>query len=250
MLSFEYFKIRAVADKTAPKLLGGGAMPGKRLALYFDEALDAASRPATSDFVVKVGFSPGIVTGAAVRDNAIVITLLGTIAQNAGVNVTYTVRSNPIKDLAGNAAAGFSTEFIATADTKPTYASALLDGAQVQVTLSGGRLDPASPPSARSVTLRYGLGTGETVPVAYDRRIDVVSISPTYVILDLEHPAFPCDRITASYTKPTSGTKLRSLTGKETDSFLNQSVTNNRSSRCVTRRPVSGNSDPSGRAGA
>ena len=64
--------------------------------------------------------------------------------------------------------------------------------------------------------------------------------------LDLEHPAFPCAKLTVSYAKPASGSKLRSLNGKETDSFSSKTVTNNRASQCVTPKRPEGSSGSSG----
>ena len=173
---FRNFDIRRVYDNTAPKLVNYGAIAGRKVGLYFDEALDETSKPGNSDFKVKVGI-PGTVLAAQsvdISDNAIVLTVSGNnnaLPESSTIRVTYTVGSNPIKDLAGNLAEGFETkQFTATADTKPTYDSAVLDGARLKVSYTGGHLDPTSVPSASTFTLRHqpytykkGDGTTETL---------------------------------------------------------------------------------------
>ena len=120
---FARFKIETVFDTVAPALTQVGVVQtsqnpaGFRAALYFDEALDPDSVPAAGDFSVTLD-SRDAVTPTAVKleGSAVVLTVDLAAAPDdeevdgtyAEADVSYTKGTNPIQDLAGNEAAGFT----------------------------------------------------------------------------------------------------------------------------------------------
>ena len=159
--SFDRFRTAEVTDGVVPTLLGGavgqtGTSPAKsKLSLYFDEALDTSSVPATGDFAVQVGENAATVSAVAVENTAVVLTLNRLAAAGTVFEVTWTPGTHPIRDLAGNAAAGFRQTVSATPG-KPALQSAKVDGARAVLTYDKP-LDPRSVPAADAFTLHYKL---------------------------------------------------------------------------------------------
>ena len=82
---------------------------GTTLTLTYDESLDGGSTPAPEDFTVSGGDRVRAVTGVRVNWSAVELTLdVGTEHGEAGIQVSYTPGTNPIRDVAGNAAEGLS----------------------------------------------------------------------------------------------------------------------------------------------
>ena len=118
--SFMGFKIEKVYDTAVPDLMHVGVAQtstnpyGFRVALYYDEALDPDSVPATTDFSLALNSNPAFTPNAvAVEGNTVVLTVDLAKAPADEVNnvtyteadVSYTKGTNPIRDLAGNEAA-------------------------------------------------------------------------------------------------------------------------------------------------
>ena len=106
--------------KPALAATGGALVDGTTLTLTYDESLDWGSTPAPEDFTVSGGDRVRAVTGVRVNGSAVELTLdVGTEHGEAGIQVSYTPGTNPIRDVAGNAAEGLSREPV-TNDTPDT----------------------------------------------------------------------------------------------------------------------------------
>ena len=120
--SFLGFKIETVYDIAVPKLKQAAVAQtsknpdGFRVALYYDEALDPDSVPATTDFGLKLNSNAAVTPNAvALEGNTVVLTV--DLAKAPGdervvtyteADVSYTKGTNPIRDAAGNEAAAFT----------------------------------------------------------------------------------------------------------------------------------------------
>ena len=152
VLSFDNFPVRWIDDGTAPRLLGGAVVPARgnrsefKMALYFDEALDGTSRPATGDFAVTAGGTVAHVTGVAVAgDNVVLVLNRPGAVSGTRFEASYTPGTNPIRDTAGNAAAAFRQTLKAGAGGAPIGQSAVVDGGRLALTYDRP-LDPQSLP--------------------------------------------------------------------------------------------------------
>ena len=109
-------------DGVKPRLAasGGAVVDGTRLTLTFDEPLDGSSRAETGDFTVAGGDRARTVTGVRVNGSAVELALdVGAEHLEAGVRVSYTPGTNPIRDVPGNQAEGLSRQSV-TNDTPDT----------------------------------------------------------------------------------------------------------------------------------
>ena len=176
-------------DGVKPELAasGGAVVNGTTLTLTYDEPLDGSSRPETGDFTVAGGDQARTVTGVRVNGSAVVLTLdVGAEHLEAGVQVSYTPGTNPVRDVAGNQAVALSREPVTneTPDTTPpeveslgitsnpgsdqTYAAE--DEIEVRVTFSETVEVEGTPQlrlrvGSRTRTAGYESGTGTAVLV-------------------------------------------------------------------------------------
>ena len=101
-----------VLDNTAPALVSA-VVGGTTLVLTYDEALDAGSAPAASDYSVSVDGAAAAPSAVAVTGSRVELTLGAAPAADAAVTVTYTVpATNPVRDLVGNQAAALSARSV------------------------------------------------------------------------------------------------------------------------------------------
>ena len=99
-----------------------GAQPASvdhaRLVLAYDEALDDTSTPPVSAFTVRVGEFPRAVSAVAVRGRSVRLTPVSPVPDGKTITVSYTppagATASPIRDVAGNAASGFTDEPVTT----------------------------------------------------------------------------------------------------------------------------------------
>ena len=99
-----------------------GAQPASvdhaRLVLAYDEALDDTSTPPVSAFTVRVGEFARAVSAVAVRGRSVRLTPLAPVPAGKTITVSYTppagATASPIRDVAGNAASGFTDEPVTT----------------------------------------------------------------------------------------------------------------------------------------
>ena len=132
---FMGFKIETVYDTAVPELMQVAAAQtsrnpdGFRVALYYDEALDTDSVPATTDFGVTLDWSKDSNTGSveatpnavAVEGNTVILTVdLAKAPEDEAFDRTYTMAdvsytkgTNPIRDPAGNEAADVDEDDVA-----------------------------------------------------------------------------------------------------------------------------------------
>ena len=112
-------------DTTAP-VLRSASTTALALGLTYDENLDASSEPAPSAFTVTVDGASRAVTGVALDETKVLLTLATAVRAGDTVTVSYTVpANNPLRDEASNRAAAFSdhpvtNEVPATAPAAPT----------------------------------------------------------------------------------------------------------------------------------
>ena len=155
-------------DSTAPMLMSA-TTTALELALIYDEDLDAGSEPASSAFMVTVDDAPRAVTGVALDETKVLLTLASAVRTGETVTVSYTVpMTGPLQDEARNPAAGFTDHPVtnivpATAPDAPTGLTAT--------------------PGDESVTLRWTAPahdggsevTSPPVPAEDDRRVRVLA---------------------------------------------------------------------------
>ena len=108
-------------DGVKPEVATGGAVVnGTTLTLTYSEVLDGGSRPAAGDFTVAGGDSARTVSNVAVSGSTVELTLDPAAEHGeAGITVSYTPGTNPIRDTVGNKAEALSYEPV-TNDTPDT----------------------------------------------------------------------------------------------------------------------------------
>ncbi|MEN3112716.1 Ig-like domain-containing protein [Uliginosibacterium paludis] len=159
-------------DTTAPALLSG-RVSGSTLTLSYNEAGVglASSTPSASDFVVSKNGGTGVTVAGVVVDptaKTVTLTLASAITNaDSNVRVSYTPGGTALQDIAGNAAAAFSSQSVTnaspdtTAPVAPTLA--LLPSSDTGASSSDAKTNDSTP------TLRVTLnGSGATAPVAGD----------------------------------------------------------------------------------
>ncbi len=85
-------------------VLQGATVNGDTLTLTYGEALDEDSTPAANDFTVDVASAERLLTQVLVGGPTVTLTLVSEVTPGQTVTVSYTARTRPIQDAAGNAA--------------------------------------------------------------------------------------------------------------------------------------------------
>ena len=147
-------------DGVKPELTasGGAVVNGTALTLTYDEPLDGSSIPETGDFTVSGGDQARTVSRVVVRGAAVVLTLDSEAEHlEAGIQVSYTPGTNPIRDVPGNQAEALSRVPVRndTPDTTPPEVSSLAVG--------------SNPGSDRT----YAAGDGIEVMVQFNETVEV-----------------------------------------------------------------------------
>ena len=216
----------ATPDTTAP-LFQSASVNGNTLTLTYSEALDPANRPAAGNFVVTAGGAPSTVTGVAVANNVVTLTLGAAVANGQAVTLTYTdpTAGNDvaaIQDLAGNDALtlGLTSVNNATPDTTaPLFQSASVNGNTLTLTYSEA-LDPANRPAAGNFVVTAG-GAPSTVTG--------VAVASNAVTLTLGAAVANGQAVTVAYTDPTAGNDaaaIQDLVGNDALTLAVTGVTN------------------------
>ena len=208
--------INITGDATVPTF-SSATVNGTEVVVTFGEALDTTSVPATTDFTVTVAGTDQTPTNVEVSGSAVTLTLGTAATDGQAVTVTYTKGTNPIRDWAGNDAAGLSTQTVSniTDTIKPSLSSARVDGTSLTLDYSEA-LDTGSEPAASAFTVTVA-GANQT-PTA-------VSVAGNSVTLTLGTAATAGQTVTVSYTVP--GTNpIQDLAGLDADALSSQAVTN------------------------
>ena len=128
-------------DNSAPALVSA-RLQGTSLTLLYDEALDAGSVPAAGDYAVSVDGAAAAPAAVAVTGSQVVLTLGAAPAEDATVTVNYTVpATNPVRDLAGNAAAALSAQPVTQGQLRITGLTRGSDEGTILVSNLGQRTD-------------------------------------------------------------------------------------------------------------
>ena len=248
--SFSGFRVETVADVTPPThsrtLFTRDPEAGTRTLayIYFDEALDTSSVPAPADFTITCCTNDQVADfnvtpfGITVTNNAVKMELPSdSTANTTEWKFAYTPGTNPIRDLAGNAAAAIAElDVTARSNGKPRVAAGgtKVDGALLTLEIRPEPLDPGSVPDPSAFTLH----DTDTDSTQLSSGIEsVLRLESHFVYLRLEHPVRPCDGETPmriKYTKPTgsNATPLQGIDGQDMDSVTPRNVTNKRHSQC------------------
>ena len=180
---------------TTPPTLSTATVEGTSLILTYNEALDATSEPAASDFTVTVAGSARTVSGVAVSGMTVTLTLGSAVTAGQAVTLDYTAGTNPIQDTSGNDAAGLSAQTVTIVDTMaPVIRGATVEGTTLILTYSEA-LDGTSTPVASDFTVTVD-GSARTV--------SSVAISGATVTLTLASAVTPGQAVTVAYTSGTN----------------------------------------------
>ena len=117
-------------DGVRPELAatGGAVVNGTTLTLTYDEPLGGSSTPETGDFTVSGGDQTRTITRISLSGSTVLMTLdPGGEHLEAGIRVSYTPGTNPIRDVPGNQAEALSQEPVTneTPDTTAPEVSSL-----------------------------------------------------------------------------------------------------------------------------
>ena len=120
-------------DGVKPELAvtGGAVVDGATLTLTWNETLDGSSTPETDDFTVAGGDHVRTVTRVRVSGSTVTLRLdSGAEHEEAGIQLSYTPGTNPIRDVPGNQAEALSRQSVRndTPDTTQPEVSSLAIG--------------------------------------------------------------------------------------------------------------------------
>ena len=221
-------------DTTGPTL-ASASVDGATLTLTFDEDLDTSgTAPAAGAFTVSGTAATTSVTAVAFDTNdakLVVLTLSPAVAHGeSGITVGYTeptgAGANPLADAVGNKVATFSGEAVtnATPDTtKPTLASASVDGTTLTLTFDEDLDTSGTAPAAGAFTVSGTAAATSVTAVAFDgtdAKLVVLTLSPAVEYGD--------GRITVDYDKPTGAgaNPLKDPSANEVETFDGEAVSN------------------------
>ena len=206
-------------DGTAPELQSA-AVDGATLTLTYDEALDPASEPAGSAYTVMVdgtGVSLAATDPVAVAGSAVTLTLAAAVAPGAAVTLSYAAPDgDPVQDLAGNAADGFTDRVVTNTSRRPVLSRATVGGDTLALFYDRS-LDAASEPATGDFTVTVA-GSG--------RGVSDVHVGDSYVLLTLAAAVNAGQAVSVSYTA--GANPIRDQAGNGAANLSNQAVTHNR----------------------
>ncbi len=109
----------AVSLPGAPVLTKAELLGSSKIALTYNELLDAGSVPANANFYATVNGASRAVTRVAVSGMMATLDLQSAVAAGQIVKLSYSPGDNPIKDITGTDAASFSNRDVRTIPTAP-----------------------------------------------------------------------------------------------------------------------------------
>ncbi|KIL36683.1 hypothetical protein SD71_06685 [Cohnella kolymensis] len=143
------------SDTTLARPLSG-MLSGNVLTLTFNKQLAAVSNSAASQFYVKLGGSAQGASSILINGSSVVITLSTSGANAQSVAVNYTPGSTPLRDLGGNAVAGFTDFYVQNINDTlaPVLSTAAVSGSKATLTFNEGiAANPLPSKSNFSVTV-------------------------------------------------------------------------------------------------
>ena len=158
-----------VEDRVAPTLTSA-AVDGAVLTLTYSEALDGDSAPSASAYTVTVAGTARTVDEVALSGSGVELTLASAVASGETVTVGYTVPAGaeaaPLRDAAGNDAAGFTGEAVTNetpaSNTAPTGLPEITGTAEVGEALSASADDIADADGLENATFAWQWLAGDT----------------------------------------------------------------------------------------
>ena len=183
-------------DGVKPELAvtGGAVVDGATLTLTWNETLDGSSTPETDDFTVAGGDHVRTVTRVRVSGSTVTLRLdSGAEHEEAGIQLSYTPGTNPIRDVPGNQAEALSRQSVRndTPDTTQPEVSSLAIGSnpgsdrtyaagdEIQVTVTFSEtVEVEGTPQLR---LRVG---SRTRTAGYERGADTAALVFGYEVAD------------------------------------------------------------------
>ena len=236
--------VSTATDSTAPKFLRAVmSSNGQSITLTYDEALDDANGPATTNFTVtvdQVGAEPSQLT---LSGRTVVLELSTGVLQRQDVSVSYTDPTgdndaNAIQDVAGNDAVSLVNQTVANASTvldevAPVFESATTsnDGAKIILTYDE-ILDSTNKPATADF---------EITVESEAREASTVTVVGKTVELGLGTAVKTGQEVTVVYTDPTDDVDdtnaIQDRAGNDA-ADLSQTVVSNASTDADTRAPV------------
>ena len=228
-------------DTTPPSVSSITASAGGRIDIAYNEELDDASVPATTQFTVSiagVSASVGVLsisdtTVMGVTTSTVHLALIGGIGPAPGetVKVSYAVPSaNPLQDTSGNDAPAFSDQGLTTAvswSTLTLQSAEAVRNAVVKLTFSAATAT-GQPDKARFTVTAGG---SDRTPSNINYVCCVGSPAKGAMWLTVDPPIAKGDTVTVSYSATRSATqtgrRLRDASGNALQAFSGSTVTNN-----------------------
>ena len=210
--------INNTPDITPPSIVVTGLNKDK-LQLEYNEELNPASIPATSDYQIKINKNnPEAPATVSIENKMITLTLSHVVNPGDKAYLNYTPGSNPIKDQAGNPAQSISNLAITNGtidDIPPQLASATINRATLQLKYNED-LNPASIPASSDFIIKVNT-SASTSP-------NQVSINASQVKLTLSTAINAGDTVKITYTPGSNPIKDRA--GNPAAALTDQSVEN------------------------
>ncbi|MCW8167151.1 hypothetical protein D8B22_19675 [Verminephrobacter aporrectodeae subsp. tuberculatae] len=252
---FAATEVNTTPDTTPPVLITVDAQApkvnGNQLVLTYTEAntLDAAALTGNAGFTVSSTADKAITVSSAVVngvDKTVTLTLSRAVTHRETVKLSYTkpTTGQGVQDAAGNPAADFNSQAVTNATplpadtTPPVFSSAAVNGNQLVLTYTEASSLDAAALTGNAGFAVSGHGTDGTTPIAYGVFSAVVNATAKTVTLTLKAPVLHGQRVTVSYTKPTTGQGVQDTTGNEAANLIDQAVANNTSAEADTTPPV------------
>ena len=166
MTRIEYSVTVTRLQETDVPTLASASLDGVALVLRYSETLDDGSVPAGRDFSVTVtdavtdAVSSRAINSVSVTGRSVILTLGEPARYRDAVTVRYTSRDSPIRDHAGNDAAGFVGQVVSNASRAADDAT--LD----TLALDGVMLSPRFSPGVRSYTATVAADVTSTTVTA------------------------------------------------------------------------------------
>jgi uncharacterized repeat protein (TIGR02059 family) len=209
----------AVTNNTpslTPPMLTSAIVDGDTLTLTYGEALDEESVPASTDFTVMVGSDPSrAITGVAVKESAVTLTLATRVRGDEVVTVSYSPGTNKIQDMEGNPDPGWVGKEAENTTDDPMLTTAAVDGSMLTLTYDEA-LDEGSTPAPGDFTVQVASDPG--------RGIDSVAVSGSAVTLTLASAVLKSEMVMVSYTPGTN--KIQDAAGNPAAALNKMAVHN------------------------